>query len=70
MNVPNETGFGGRRRLEHTVSEKLMTFSDMAALDTYQAENPGAYVRSLDVRNGAIQAQMWLVEEVGKDATI
>lgn len=70
IDLPNETGYGRLRKLEHTVTDKLMTFSDMDALETHQAENPGAYVRSFDVRNGVIKAQMWLVEEVGKDANV
>lgn len=70
IDLLNETGYGKLRKLEHTVTDKLMTFSDMAALETYQAEKPGAYVRSFDVRNGVIKAQMWLVEEVGKDAKV
>ncbi|GIP54754.1 hypothetical protein J42TS3_37890 [Paenibacillus vini] len=50
---------------KYKVDEQLMTFSDMAALEEYQDENPNAYVRNVDVRKGGvIQAQMWHIEEV------
>lgn len=63
MDIPAEIVYQ-----RYKIGEQLMTFSDMSALEAYQDENPNAYVRNLDVREGGvIQAQMWHIKEVKMD---
>lgn len=49
---------------KYKVREQQMNFDNVEAIETYQAENPNAFVRHWSVINGVISAQMWHMEEV------